>query len=118
MVALASSDSRRLPSRLNMRWVDVLRGTYTWLRDFMPALGSVATSAEAHAEVQWLRVGHRFAEAVAAQRLAESLKDKGQRISAVGVLADAAAQFSEGRFPTPSVALLRRIVMTSATPPP
>jgi hypothetical protein len=63
-----------------------------------------------HADVQWLQVGHRFGEAMAAQRLAESYNEKGQRVSAVGVLADAAAQFSNGRFPATAVELLRRIV--------
>jgi hypothetical protein len=110
MVALAVRTLRRVPSRLNIQWGNVLRGTYTWLRDFVPAIGGVAASAEGRAEAEWLRAGQRFGEAIAAQRLAESYNDKGQRVSAVGVLADAAAQFSDGRFPATSVELLRRIV--------
>jgi len=110
MVALAKSDSRPVIGRMNMRWFEALLGSYAWLRDFMPAIGKLGTSAEAHVEAPWHEVGQRFREAVAAQRLAESYNEKGLRISAIGVLADAAAQFSEGRFSAGSVELIRRIV--------
>lgn len=108
MVALATTESKRVPSRMNMRWLEVLLCRYTWLTDWMSAIGTLATSADAHGP--WLHAGRRFGEAVTAQRLAESYNQKGERVSAVGVLADAAAQFSEGRFPSTSVDLLRRIV--------
>jgi hypothetical protein len=41
---------------------------------------------------------------------AESYYQKGERISAVSVLTDAAAEFSEGRFSAPAVELLQKIV--------
>jgi hypothetical protein len=76
----------------------------------MPAFGKLGTSAEAQVEAPWHEVGQRFGEAVAAQRLAESYNQKGLRISAIGVLADSAAQFSDGRFSATSVELIRSIV--------
>lgn len=110
MVALAGSHASSVPSRLNVRWFEGLLRTYTWLRDFMPAIGSLAGSAGERTDVRWLHVGQRFGDAMAAQQLAESYNDKGLRTSAVGVLADTAAQFSEGRFPVAAVALLRKII--------
>jgi hypothetical protein len=56
--------------------------------------------------------GERSGEAVAAQRLAESYYEMGERISAVLVLTDAAAEFSEGRFSAAAMELLQRIVDT------
>lgn len=75
----------------------------------MPAIATLATSEEA--PVEGLRhAGRRFGEAGVAQQLAESYYQKGERISAVGVLTDAAAEFSEGRFPGSAVELLHRII--------
>ena len=48
--------------------------------------------------------------ATSAQRLAESYCRTGERISAVGVLTEAAAEFSGGRFSASAVELLQRIV--------
>src|SRR6185436_15384041 len=76
----------------------------------MPAIGTLATSAEAHVESFRLHAGRRFGEAAVAQRLAESYYQEGEQISAVGVLTDAAAEFSEGRFSGLAVELLQRIV--------
>jgi len=76
----------------------------------MPAIATIATSEEAHVEGWRLHAGLRFGEAVVAQRLAESYYHKGERISAVGVLTDAAAEFSAGRFSASAVELLQRIV--------
>jgi predicted Zn-dependent protease len=42
--------------------------------------------------------------------LAESYNQKGERTLAVGVLTDAAAQFSQGRFPATAVELIQRII--------
>jgi hypothetical protein len=70
----------------------------------MPAIGRLGDSLE--------EVGLELAsdEPAAAQRLAESYFEKGERISAVSVLTDAAAKFSEGRFPAPAVELVQRIL--------
>jgi hypothetical protein len=59
----------------------------------MPTIGTLAAS-----------------EAVGAQRLAESHYREGERVSAVGVLTDAAAEFSDGRFSAAAVDLLQRIL--------
>jgi hypothetical protein len=76
----------------------------------MPAIRPFAASGEAHVEAWRLHTGRRFGEAVVAQRLAESYCQEGEGISAVGVLTDAAAELTEGRFAGSAVALLQRIV--------
>jgi hypothetical protein len=76
----------------------------------MPAIGMLATSEGTPVEGLRTQAGQRFGDAVAAQRLAESYFQKGERISAVNVLTDAAAEFSEGRFSASAVELLQRIV--------
>jgi predicted Zn-dependent protease len=72
--------------------------------------GTAAISAEDHVEGPWSRAGLRFDDPIVAERLAETFYQEGERTSAVGVLTDSAAQFSEGRFPTASVDMIRRIV--------
>jgi len=76
----------------------------------MRATGPFAASGEAPVEGLRLHTGRRFGDAVVAQRLADSYYQKGERISAVGVLTDAAAEFGEGRFSGSAVAFLQRIV--------
>ena len=71
---------------------------------------TAAISAEDYIEGTWSRPGHRFEDPVVAEQLAETFYQEGERLSAVGVLTDAAAQFSEGRFPTTAVALFRKII--------
>ena len=72
--------------------------------------GTSAISSEDHIEGPWSRPGHRFDDPVVAEQLAETFYQEGERLSAVGVLTDAAAQFSEGRFPTRAVDLFRKII--------
>ncbi len=110
MVALATPVSKPAPNRVYTRWFEALVDTYARLMEWMPALGNPAASPKAQSESSWLRAGRRFGKAVAAQRLAEEHYQKGWRLSAVGVLTDAAARFSEGRFPPTAVDLLQRII--------
>jgi hypothetical protein len=73
----------------------------------MPAIGKLGDSVEV------VGLGLHTGEsstAVEAQRLAESYLEMGERVTAVSVLTDAAAAFSEGRFPAAAVELLRRIL--------
>ncbi len=80
----------------------------------MPA-GNLVISAEDYVEGPWSRPGSRFEKPVVAQELAEFFYQEGDRISAAGVLTDAAAQFSEGRFQATALALLQKIIDAERT---
>ena len=72
--------------------------------------GTSAISEEDHVEGPWSRAGLRFDDPAVAERLAETFYQEGERTSAVGILTDSAAQFSDGRFATGSLELIRRVV--------
>jgi hypothetical protein len=75
----------------------------------MAIVGKLTTKSGAHGEASWLHAGRRFRGVAAALRLAESYYQEGDPLSAVGVLTDAGARFSQGRFPTAAIDLLQKI---------
>jgi hypothetical protein len=72
--------------------------------------GPSAISEEDHIEGPWSRAGCRFDDPAVAELLAASYYEDGDRISTVGVLTDAAAQFTEGRFPATALELIQKVV--------